>query len=128
MIENNDLHFTIHDTSCPNLHYEFDFSGFYNQNLAKDVVLLLKQKYAHGVSLNYLSVLSTAFVHYDNYLRKSMCSNSEYSLRNNRSIYSDYLHALLGKDGKKYSDRYIRFLIYASKSILLFKEELEEEI
>lgn len=48
----DNLRITITASDCPNLRYQFDFSGFYNRNLARKGVKLLKHKYDQGVSIH----------------------------------------------------------------------------
>ena len=43
MIKIGKLHITITASDCPNLSYQFDFSEFYNKNLARKCIGLFKQ-------------------------------------------------------------------------------------
>ena len=122
MIEIDKLRITITASDCPNLHYEFDFSGFYNKNLARECVKLFKQKYDQGVSLTYLRVLSTAFVHYDKYLKKSNYSGKISYSANDKKKYLNYLNTLCNYNNP-YSKRYINFLSYVPEKIMLEGKE-----
>lgn len=126
MIQIDKLKITITATDCPNLRYQFDFSGFYNQQLARNVVMLLKQKYMQGVSLTYLKVLSTAFVHYDGYLRKNKHSRKLSYSFSEKTKYLNYLSSLYNNDNKSYSKRYINFLAYAPGKLDISEEEANE--
>lgn len=117
MITTNEHSIRVSFDECPNLFYEFDFSSFFNQHLAKDAVECIKEKYKKGTTLSYLAVLSTALSHYDEYLRKMNYSGPNYFDDDDRALYSDYLHSLSGDNGEKYSEKYIRFLVYASKRV-----------
>ena len=123
MISIKDYSICVSFKECPNLHYEFDFSTFFNRHLAKDAVEYFRAKYEKGTTLSYLAVLSTALSHYDDYLREMNYSGPNYFDDEEKTLYSDYLHSLSGDNGEKYSEKYIHFLIYASKSISQSKQE-----
>lgn len=127
MIEIDKLTITITASDCPNLHYQFDFSGFYNKNLARECVNLLSKKYDQGVSLAYLRVLSTALVHYDKYLKKSNYSRKiSYSVSERRK-YLNYLNLLYIDENKPYSNRYMNFLAYVPSKLNIGEEEENEQ-
>lgn len=126
MIEIDKLAITISAADCPNLHYRFDFSDFYNKNLARECVKLLSRKYDQGVSLTYLRVLSTALVHYDSYLRKNRLSKKlPYSASDKRK-YLNHLNSVCINDNKLYSKKYINFLAYVPGKLNTGEEEGNE--
>lgn len=127
MIEIDKLTITITASDCPNLHYQFDFSDFYNKNLARECVKLLSRKYDQGVSLTYLRVLSTALVHYDSYLRKNRHSRKlTYSVSDKRK-YLNHLNSLLSDDSRPYSKKYINFLAYVPGKLNAGEEYINEQ-
>lgn len=126
MIQINKLTIAITANDCPNLRYQFDFSGFYNQNLARECVKLLKQKYDQGVSIHYLRIVSTAFVHYDNYLRKNKQSRKVSYPPSEKIRYSDYLNSLYSDENNRAFRRYINFLAYTPEKMNT-KESHENE-
>lgn len=127
MIKVDNLHITISASDCPNLHYEFNFSDFYNQHLAKSCVDIFERKYADGVSITYLSVLSTAFTHFDDYLRANNHSGIIHYTENERSGYFNHLNSLYNSDERVYSKNYINFLAYAPCHLTGNKENVYEQ-
>ena len=115
MIKIHNLCVTISALDCPNLHYKFDFSGFYNQYLAEECVRLFEQKYENGVSVTYLSVLSTAFTHFGEYLQANQCTGIISYTENERMRYYSHLNSLYKKDERVYSRNYIRFLAFVPR-------------
>ena len=113
MISINNLCVTISTVDCPNLKYEFDFSEFCNHHLVQSCVEPFRIKYEKVVSITYLSVLTTAFNHYDPYLKINQDSGSISYSEAERSNYLDCLQSLYKPDGSVYSDNYIRFLLSA---------------
>lgn len=112
MIRITNLCVTISTPECPNLSYTFDFSVFYNHQLAEECVRILEQKYDCGVSVTYLSVLSSAFRHYDDYLRGNQYPGIISYTENERMKYYSHLNSLYKKDERVYSKNYIRFLAF----------------
>lgn len=125
MISINNLCVTLSSGDCPNLHYKFDFSGFFNQHFAKDCVRFFKIKYENGVSTAYLSVLSTAFFRYDDFLRKNDISGSVYYNESEKNQYFDYLNSLYRNDERAYSKKYIHFLTFVPGHLSLTIKEVQ---
>lgn len=126
MIKIDKLHITITASDCPNLSYQFDFSEFYNKNLARKCIDLFKQKYEQGVSLTYLRVLSTAYVHYDRYLRINNHSSKLLYSPKEKTKYLDHLNTVLSINNKPYSKQYIDFLAYAPNKLENREEQTNE--
>lgn len=120
----DNLRITITASDCPNLRYQFDFSGFYNRNLAREGVKLLKHKYDQGVSIHYLSTISTSFVHYDSYLRKNKQSRKVSYPPSEKIRYLYYLNGLYSDDNNLAFRRYINFLAYTPEKLNI--KELHE--
>lgn len=112
MIRIINLCVTISAPDCPNLSHTFDFSDFYNHHLAKECVEILERKYESGVSVTYLSVLSSALRHYDDYLKVNHYSSIISYTENERMKYYNHLNSLYKKDEHVYSRNYIRFLAF----------------
>ncbi|MGN0672020.1 MAG: hypothetical protein ACI4KE_05240 [Anaerovoracaceae bacterium] len=127
MIKVDNLHITISAIDCPNLHYEFDFSDFNNQHLAKECVRLFERKYEDGVSITYLSVLSTALSRYDNYLQMNNNSGIIHYTENERRGYFNHLNSLYNSDERVYSKNYINFLAYVPCHLCENKENDYEQ-
>ena len=101
MIRIINLCVTISAPDCPNLSHTFDFSDFYNHHLAKECVEILERKYESGVSVTYLSVLSIALRHYDDYLKVNHYSGIISYTENERMKY-DAAYICTYRRGKYY--------------------------
>ena len=112
MIKTINLCVTISAPDYTNLSHSFDFSDLYNHHLAKECVRLLEMKYESGVSVTYLSVLSSTLKHYDDYLKVNHYSGIISYTENERMKYYAHLNSLYKKDEHVYSRNYIRFLTF----------------